>query len=266
MKENKPTGPRSRWIDAGHLLGKGVGLIFTDRSGGCSPSPFDTLNLSYRTGDEDANVDRNRRIVAAEIGIDPERFIYLKQVHGVIVREVGPKDLGSPGIRRFEAFSDTDGVYTTLKLAPLAVLTADCIPLALAAASQGVVAMLHAGWRGTIGNIASEALNRIKRELGVEPREFHAVMGPGIAPCCYKVDEGRARVFVERYGERSEVVHSQEDFSLDLFRANRINLLEAGLNKENIYRVGGCTCCERGYFSYRREGLTGRQGAFVFLR
>jgi len=266
VKENKPTGPRSRWIDAGHLLGKGVGLIFTDRSGGCSPPPFDTLNLSYRAGDGNANVAKNRRIVAAELGIEPERFIYLKQVHATSVRQAGTNDLGSPGSHRYEAFADIDGVYTALKLAPLAVLTADCIPLALAAASQGVVAMLHAGWRGTIHNIAAEALSRIRTEFGIEPREFHAVMGPGIAPCCYRVDEGRARVFVEKYGERSGVVLLQEDLRLDLFRANRINLLEAGLNKENIYRVGGCTCCERGYFSYRREGRTGRQGAFVFLR
>ena len=82
----------------------------------------------------------------------------------------------------------------------------------------------------------------------------------------YRVDEGRARVFVERYGEQSEVVILREDLRLDLFQANMVNLLEAGLNNENIYRVGGCTCCERGYFSYRREGPTGRQGAFVFLR
>ena len=241
-------------------------MIFTDRNGGCSPPPFDTLNLSYRAGDDDANVDKNRRIVAAEVGIEPERFIYLEQVHGSDVRKVDPSDLGEPGIKRYEAFADTDGVYTSLRQVLLAVLTADCIPLALASASRGVVAMLHAGWRGTIGNIAAEALKGMKKEFGVEPRELHAVMGPGISPCCYRVDEGRARVFVERYGERSEVVLSQEDFSLDLFQANRINLLEAGLNKENIYKVGGCTCCERGYFSFRREGPTGRQGAFVFLR
>jgi YfiH family protein len=266
VNRNEPTGPRSRWIDAGHLLGKEVGLIFTDRSGGCSPPPYDTLNLSYRTGDDDSNIDKNRRIVAAELGIEPGRFIYLKQVHAERVRRVDTNHLKRPGDRHKETFADTDGTYTSLRSVPLAVLTADCIPLALAAATRGVVAMLHAGWRGTLANIAVEALNRIRREFGVEPREFHAVMGPGISPCCYRVDEGRAQVFVERYGERSNVVLLKEGYCLDLFRANRINLLEAGLNEEHIYRVGGCTCCERGYFSYRREGLTGRQGAFVFLR
>jgi YfiH family protein len=266
VKENKPTGPRSRWIDAGHLLGKGVGLIFTDRSGGCSPPPFDTLNLSYRAGDDNANVAKNRGVVAAELGIEPERFIYLKQAHGVGVRQACSSDLGSPGSQSYEAFVDTDGVYTVIKLVPLAVLTADCIPLALAAASQGVVAMLHAGWKGTIHDIVAGAISRIRMEFSIEPRGLHAVMGPGIAPCCYRVDEGRARVFVEKYGERSGVVLLQEGFRLDLFQANRINLLEAGLSKENIYRVGGCTCCEKDYFSYRREGRTGRQGAFIFLR
>jgi len=266
VKGNKPPGYDYGWISAGNHLGEGVGLVFTNRNGGCSPPPFDTLNLSHRAGDDDENVSRNRMIVATELGIEIGRFAYLKQVHGKRVRQLGPGDLGNASDLRKEIFAACDGVFTSLQRTPLAVLTADCVPLALAAVSRGVVAMLHAGWRGTYQDIAAEALRSIRKESGVEPEEFRAVMGPGIGSCCYRVNEGRARVFVEKYGEESGVVRREGVLRLDLYEANRINLLEAGLKEENIFRAGGCTCCEKDYFSYRREGMTGRQGAFIFIR
>jgi hypothetical protein len=256
---------RSAWLDAGHLLGKGIGLIFTDRTMGCSTPPYDTLNLAYRTGDQAGNVSANREVVAGGLGIGPSRFVYLGQIHGVSIERAVGSDLGKAVDHPFETFPETDGVFTTEALTVLAVLTADCLPLALASPGDGVVAMLHAGWRGTIGDITAAAFARLDEELGLDAKEFKAIMGPGIGPCCYAVDEGRAGLFVEKYGEDSEVVLERDGYNLDLFRANRINLLQAGLKEENISRVGGCTCCDRRYFSFRRDGVTGRQGAFIYF-
>jgi len=264
--EHSEIGPErgSGWIDAGCLLGEKIGLVFTDRHGGVSLPPFDSLNLAYHTGDEPGDVRENRMRVATVMGIAAERFVYLQQVHGVNVVRADSKVLTGGSDQPGVEFAASDGVYTTDIDVVLSVLTADCVPCAIALPSAGVVAMLHAGWKGTIGNIVASALSGIKGELGLDLSEIKAVMGPAIGPCCYEVDEGRARLFVEKYGEDSNVVCGEGEHRLDLFQANRINLLEAGVREENISRVGGCTCCEERYFSFRRDGVTGRQGAFVF--
>ena len=265
--DNSGTSPLQGigWIDAGNLLGDKIGLVFTDRHGGVSPPPFDSLNLAYHTGDEPRNVFDNRMRVAVKMCVAAERFIFLQQVHGVRVARAVLSDLMIAGNGPAETIAETDGVFTADKGVVLSVLTADCVPIALALPSLGVVAMLHAGWRGTIGDIVGSALAGIERETGLDAGEIKAVMGPAIGPCCYEVDEGRARLFVEKYGEDSNVVAGNGGCRPDLFRANMINLLEAGVREDNISRVGGCTCCEERYFSFRRDGVTGRQGAFVFM-
>lgn len=250
---------RADWLEAGHLLGEGKALYFTLRRGGVSPPPYDTLNLSGTNGDEPRNVLENRSQVAGWLGLELRDMVFMRQVHGTEVRRVS-----EGGALRERVVPGTDGLFTTRPGLALVALTADCVPLALGFESPPGVAMLHAGWRGTVGDIVGEALKRLS-SLGAQPGEFRAVIGPCIGPCCYSVDEGRARLFVEKYGERSGVVKVGDGYRLDLALANRINLLRAGVEEENIHRVGGCTCCREEYFSFRREGVTGRQGALVML-
>jgi polyphenol oxidase len=255
-----------RWHDTGNMLSKGIGLLFTDRRGGVSGAPYDSLNLAYHTGDNPHSVCENRAIVARKMGMDQGRFVFLEQVHGLsVARAFSRTEAKNEGDKPME-LPQTDGVFTTEKGLVLAVLTADCVPMIIAFSSAGAVAVLHAGWKGTIGNIAALALKKMREELGVKQSEAMVMMGPAIDGCCYEVDEGRGHLFVERYGENSAVVSRGDGYHVDLFRANTINLVEAGVREDNIRRHGGCTCCDRRYFSYRREGKTGRQGTFVFLR
>jgi YfiH family protein len=255
----------SGWLDAGYLLGDGVQLIFTDRSGGFSPPPYDTLNLSGKSGDDQENVEANRDYVAGRMGLETSRFVYLEQVHGISVKRVEARSLreGREAKSKYTTLAKADGAYTTHKDIALCVLTADCVPLALAGKGGEVVAMLHSGWRGTIGDIAGRAVRKMSSEIGIDAGSLVAVMGPAIGPCCYEVDEGRARIFVEKYGGRSEVVVRKGGYRLDLVAANRINLIEAGLKEKNIRILDECTCCNDRYFSFRRDGVTGRQGAFI---
>jgi len=249
----------AEWLEAGRLLGEGVALYFTRRWGGVSPPPFASLNLSAAGGDRPGNVLRNRARVAERLGVELHRLVFMRQVHGTRVCRVR-----EGGKRRERVVPAADGLFTTRPGLVLAALTADCVPLALGFPQPRGVAMLHAGWRGTLHDIAGETLRRL-RALGVRPEEVRAVMGPAIGPCCYRVDEGRARLFVEKYGRESGVVEEEGGFRLDLLKANRLNLVRAGLREENIYRVGGCTCCDEDYFSFRRDGRTGRQGALVMM-
>jgi purine-nucleoside/S-methyl-5'-thioadenosine phosphorylase / adenosine deaminase len=252
------------WIDASPLLGNYAKLVFSDRCNGVSHPPFDSLNLGFRSGDDPEHVRRNRGLVASTLGIERDRFIYLEQVHGTAVRRASALD-GAKTTEPGDSFKETDGTYTLEPLTVLAVLTADCLPLALAHEGGLFVAMLHAGWKGTIENIVASALQEIARDVAFDPADIRAVMGPAIGPCCYEVDEGRAGIFIEKYGDDDGVVRWGEKPSLNLYKANRINLLKAGLKEERIKSIDVCTCCESRYFSFRREGRTGRQGAFIFL-
>lgn len=265
MRASERNADIPAWIEAGHLLGAGVRLVFTAREGGWSPPPYDSLNLAFHTGDDTENVRLNRLAVAAQLKVPAERIVYLEQVHGLRVVRAGRDDPGCRQRGLHRALAAGDGAFTSQPGLALAVLTADCVPLALAAADRGVAVMLHAGWRGTLGDIAAAALEAIGNEIGARPADFAAVMGPAIGPCCYGIDEGRAGGFVERYGEESGVVIEGAGYRLDLFQANRLNLLRAGVREERIRRVGGCTCCDQRYFSFRRDGVTGRQGSFVWL-
>ncbi len=261
MERDKGKDPAaSLWLEAGALLGDGFRLLFTDRNGGISQPPFATLNLSYKGGDDPGNVDANRALVASALGLEADDLVFMQQVHGSRVARVRRGDGDVP-----RTLEGTDGMFTTEKGLALAVLTADCVPIALASPSREVGAVLHAGWRGTHGDIAGVALRLLREELSVDPGEVRAVLGPAIGPCCYLVEEGRARLFVEEYGEESGVVIEDGGFRIDLVRANLINLVRSGLRRENIHRVGGCTCCDERYFSFRREGVTGRQGAFLCM-
>ncbi len=249
------------WLEAGHLLGEGLRLLFTDRNGGVSRPPYATLNLADGRGDDAAAVRANRQKVACALGIGAGRLVFAQQVHGLRVTGVKMGGWGKP-----RTVPRCDGLYTAEPGLALAVLTADCVPLALAFPTAAVVAMLHAGWRGTLGDIAGGALRLLREGLGLAPEEARVVIGPAIGPCCYRVEEGRARLFVERYGEESGVVRENDGLRVDLSLANRVNLLQAGVRGENIHRVGGCTCCDERYFSFRREGTTGRQGAFILVQ
>lgn len=248
------------WTEAGHLLGNGIRLLFTDRSGGVSCPPYYSLNLSERCGDDPRAVDSNRKAVACALGLQPGRLVFMEQVHGVRVRRVGRGSGGGPRV-----VHGCDGLFTTEQGLALAALTADCVPLAVAFPSSSLVAVLHAGWRGTIGDIAGSFLELMRKELSLNPLEARVVMGPSIGPCCYLVEEGRARLFVEKYGEESGVVREDGGFRVDLRRANRINLVRAGAREQNIHVVAGCTSCDERYFSFRRDGVTGRQGAFILM-
>lgn len=229
-------------------------VSFSTRIGGVSEGPFDSLNLGILTGDDPDAVIENRRRLCEKAGADPERATMLWQQHGAGVVQA-PDDRGvmSAGFDH----PPGDALWTEERGLALMLITADCLPVAVARANGDTpgLAVLHVGWRGLLEGIAAAAVERLGKG------RLQAVIGPGIGPCCYEVGDEVAGPFRERFGD--EVLHGR---NLDLYGATEKALLAAGCGR--VERVEMCTSCHPDlFFSHRRDGArTGRQGIVARIR
>jgi polyphenol oxidase len=232
----------------------GVRVSFTCRHGGVSSGQFASLNLGALTADDAANVAENRLRAVAGAGGDGATATMAWQVHGRDIREV----TDTPASGRFlqpgaEPFPKSDGLVTSSRGRALTLLTADCLPVAIAAADGSRLALLHAGWRGIEAGV-------IEAGVAAVGSEAVAAIGPGAGPCCYEVGEDVSGPLTRRFGQ-------------DVFRDGRADLwlcAERALHASGVEQVavaGECTICtEDRYFSHRRDhGVTGRQGVVGLL-
>ncbi len=247
-------------IQAPVLAGAPVKHAFTTRQGGVSLAPFATLNLGRGVGDDPAHVAANRRRALEAIGRDPAGHIEASQIHGRAVAVVG----------RAERGAKVDGADALLTADPgvtLAIHTADCVPVLLWDANRGVVGAVHAGWRGTAAGVSAVAIEAMVRTFGTDPADVHAALGPAIGPDHYEVDAPVAEA-LSRWPWAASVLRPGRSghWWLNLAAANRLVLMGAGVPADQIWSSGLCTACAADlFFSYRREGVTGRMGTLIAL-
>jgi YfiH family protein len=238
---------------------------FTTRHEGVSRPPYNSLNLGSGTQDPSHNVQGNRSMLTRAFGTTIERLVTVTQVHGTDLVVIDhPND-------DFDHFSrlECDGIVTNQKGVMIGVCVADCVPILLYDPRQQAVAALHAGWKGTAGNIVARGVAALVSCFDSRPADLFAAIGPAIGPCCYEVDAPVQSGFAKQ----PEVwnLHAKPNdagkWQLDLPAINRHQLLAAGLNADHIEESGLCVCCTTDtFFSYRREkGETGRQMGFVML-
>ncbi len=242
----------SRVIPAGFRHG------FTSRAGGVSGRPYASLNVGLKWGDNPEHVHENRRRVQQAAGA--ERMFFVQQVHGAAVAfvqpESTPQDL---------ALVQADALVVQRVGFAVAVMVADCVPLLLADPTTGACAAVHAGWRGTVADVAGAAVRALVQQTRSDPAQFCAAVGPSIGPCCFEVGaevvEGLKSVVP---GPPSWLL-PREKPHVDLWLANQALLQAAGLPPQNIEVLGACTHCDPGrFFSYRREGAaTGQMLGFI---
>jgi YfiH family protein len=233
----------------------GVRGVFTTRAGGASAPPYAELNLGDHVGDDAGTVGDNRAALAAAAGLAPDRLVFMKQVHGAEVALVsGP--VAEPPV--------ADALVTRSRGLALAVLVADCVPLLLADPEAGVVAAVHAGRRGVELGVAPAAL-RAMVGCGARPERVHARLGPAIGGCCYEVPaEMRDAVAALAPGTLSGGGLSRAGTpALDLRAGLARQLADAGV--AHVSTIGTCTAEDPDYFSYRRDGVTGRFAGLVWL-
>ena len=235
------------------LASRPVRMVFTTRAGGVSSSPYSSFNLGDHVGDDPENVARNRRRLAEVLGLQPEQFVWMEQLHTNTVTVVD-----SPQPEPVEA---TDAVVTTTPGLALAVLVADCVPVLLSDHNAGVVAAAHAGRLGARNGIVRKTVEQMVA-LGANPSNIQALLGPAAAGASYEVPVEMARD-VESRLPGSITKTSKGTTGLDIRAGLVRQLLSLGVT--HVDADPRDTVTDTDFFSYRREGTTGRQAGVIWL-
>jgi len=256
-------GKKIDYLTIPEWLDLGVKVAFSTRSGGVSKSPYSSLNLALHVADNPEDVLQNRKIFLEELGCLLSDCIAVSQVHGNKVIEVDERKKGIGMTEVGPDLPQCDGMVTGLNIGLLGFY-ADCVPLYFCDPQAGIVGLAHAGWKGTAHNIVREILHKIQ-SLGGSIQNCLVAIGPCIGPCCYEVGEEVATLFADDAAGTSLMAETGfERYSVDLAGINILRLIREGIRPENIETAPFCTACRKDlFFSYRREGLTGRMGAFI---
>ncbi len=228
---------------------------FSTRSGGVSTlAHLASLNFTTTTGDSEENVAENFRIFLSALGLEPTSRVSSHQIHSTKIRYVTPADGGV-------VFDDCDGFVTDQRGVTLVVKSADCVPILLADERAGVIAAVHAGWRGTVGGIAPNVVKEMLK-LGASLDEIRVAIGPCIHDCCFEVQQDFVDAVTAMVGAAfaDAHIHRRGDSRYaDLVGMNVALLQEAGIAPEQIDVSSDCTCCLPDlYHSHRATG--GKRG------
>lgn len=256
---------------------------FSTRPGGISPLANErVLNLGFTDWDTRENVQENRRRFQTASGAPDLPLITLKQLHSDVIHLF---DNTPPAPCRGDAsITNRPGLL-------LAIQTADCVPILLVDPKKRAIAAIHAGWRGTLARIAAKTIGKMQMHFGTNPHDLLAAIGPSIGPCCYEVGTEVATQFLSQFpdapgyfeefrtGDEPNPIQwlnmmppghqpPPKGVLLDLRKANRSQLLAAGLRPQNIHTIDLCTACRPDLlFSYRKEGpASGRLMSVIALR
>jgi len=240
------------------LADHGVTALFTLRHGGISPPPFDQQNFGIGLGDEEHHIEQNLNnlIHTASLPGAPHQS---DQIHGVDI-------LQCSGAGRMHD-QQADILITTQRGVALAVRTADCLPILLADPQAGVIAAVHAGWRGSANNIVQRAV-RAMIQHGAEQEQLLAWLAPCIGPCCFAIGADTAKALQQSVdGTATWLTCTTGGMHADLHEINRLQLRDAGISNTRIEINRACTVCDAArFFSFRRDhGMTGRHLAVVAI-
>ena len=251
--------PQLHYYDISH----GVVAFSTTRHGGYSKGNYGEFNINGYCGDNKDDVEKNRRLLAVELGVDESRIILPHQTHGVETRQIAGDFLSLPANVRQMILEGVDAVMTNMKGVCIGVSTADCIPIILYDANHHAACAVHAGWRGTVARILLKAVADMRLAYGTEAAQLKAVVGPGISLDAFEVGNevyeefANANFDMTPISKQIKVKGSDFEFKwhIDLPECNRQQLVMAGVKEENIQMCRICTYSNtQDYFSARQLG------------
>lgn len=240
---------------------------FSTRLGGISKGIFSSMNLGFNRGDLDANVRKNFEILCTSIGVNYKDLVFSNQVHNDVIKVVTSRDKGK-GISIESDIIGVDGLITNESKVPLVTFFADCVPLYFLDPVKKVIALTHAGWRGTVQKIASKTVNKMISEFNCNVKDILVCIGPSIGPCCFEVGKEVANEFRNIFDEKNQdkIINktSKNKYMIDLWMANKLILLDVGIEIDNITITDICTKCSKDeLFSHR--GSNGKRGSLAAI-
>ena len=244
---------------------------FSTRIGGVSKGFLGTMNLSFSRGDNEDSVRENFRRMAEVLDVSIADFVFSMQTHTTNVHKVTMEDRGK-GIVKPLDYRDVDGLITDVPGLCLATFYADCVPLYIVDPVHKAIGLSHSGWRGTAERMGKVTLQRMQEEYGTNPADVVAAIGPSICQDCYEVSEDVILEFQKQFAKAQwdSLFYKKENgkYQLDLWKANKIILEEAGVLKESIAVTNLCTCCNSEMlFTHRAsKGMRGNLAAFMALK
>lgn len=237
-----------------------VNMAVSTRLGGVTKGKeLGTLNLGTSTGDSMENIVKNYEIFSRAAGFTVENIVTTKQTHGTNIMVASLKDAGK-GVYKERDYESVDAIVTSEKNLPIAVHSADCIPVTIVDVKNKAVGSAHCGWRGTFDNLASLTYKKMKGLFGTE--DAICLIGPGICRACYEVSEDLYLQFLSKFDFKDAIIEENNKFYLDLPLINKHILEKEGL--ENIIISDLCTCCNKEHL-YSHRGLGPRRGIMATI-
>ena len=241
-------------------IGNGARAFSTKRGEGSGN--YGGFNITHYCGDTTEHVAECRKTLCCKLGINDSRLILPRQTHSSETIVIDKNFLALTSEEQKEKLEGIDAIVTDIAQTCIGVSTADCIPLLLYDSEKRAVAAIHAGWRGTVARIAERCVEVMEVRYGSNPADIKAVIAPGISIEAFEIGDEVYEKFaecgfpMERIAERYPTATGGNKWHIDLWEANRLQLLEKGLSEENIHTSGICTYshhCE--FFSARRLGI-----------
>jgi len=254
-----------------HLLDKQneIAHFCTSREGGVSVGNYASFNLSPFSGDNPEDFKKNKQILCSKFEIEPEKLIIPFQTHGTEIRKIDEAFFQLSPTNKAEYLNGVDAILTGTPNVCIGVTTADCVPLTFFDPVQKVIAVDHAGWRGTCARIAEKTVQTMIEEFNSNPSDILVAIGPSISTNVYEVGIELVESFETAGFETEQIFKEQNDLIfLDLWKANQLSLEKAGILPGNIEIAGICTFTEHErFFSARRLGIkSGRMLSGIMLR
>ena len=243
---------------------------FSTRLGGVSKGHLASMNLSFSREDDRETVNTNFQRICSFLGTNEENLVFSDQVHDTKIRMVTKEDQGKGIVKKRDYFG-VDGLITNIPGLVLVTFYADCVPLYFVDIKKKAIGLSHSGWRGTVHKMGLKTVEAMKKQYGSNPKDIIAVIGPSICEECYEISEDVMLEFKQSFSKEKldDILEEKADgkYQLDLWFANKLILLEAGIPDENITVSGICTSCNSSLlYSHRASnGKRGNLAAFLSI-
>ena len=237
-----------------------VNMAISSRHGGVTKgAELGTLNLGTSTGDSMENIVKNYEIFSAAAGFTAQNIVTTRQTHGTNIMVATMDDAGK-GVYCDRDYDSIDAIVTKEKNLPIAIHSADCIPVTIIDIKNKAIGSAHCGWRGTFENLASLTYKKMKELYNT--KDAICLIGPGICKDCHEVSEDLYMQFLKKFGFEDAIVKKENKFYLDLPLINKHILEKEGL--KNITISDLCTCCNKEHL-YSHRGLGPQRGIMATI-